>query len=69
MFPNRPEAREIHMFKRTTILGEMKGFWKGVLWGMGFREATSKKRRKCRFCSRQIPTDAKYCPYCGKRLK
>jgi len=35
----------------------------------GFREAAPKKRRKCRFCGRLIPADAKYCPYCGKQLK
>jgi len=29
---------------------------------MGFREETLKKRRKCRFCGRLIPADAKYCP-------
>ncbi|MCD6466285.1 zinc-ribbon domain-containing protein [Candidatus Bathyarchaeota archaeon] len=46
----------------------MREFWNGVLWGMGFREAAPKKR-KCRFCGRQIPADSRYCPYCGKRLK
>jgi len=46
----------------------MKEFWDGVLWDMGFKEATPKKRR-CRFCGRLIPADAKYCPYYGKRLK
>ena len=48
---------------------EMKGFWDGVLWGMGFREAVPKKRKRCRFCGRLIQADAKYCPYCGKQLK
>jgi len=46
----------------------MRSFWKGVLWGMGFREVVLKKR-KCKFCGRGIPADAKYCPYCGKRLR
>jgi len=68
IFPRRPGAEEIHIFKRITSLGEMKGFWKGVLWGMGFREAVPKKRR-CKFCGRRIPEDAKYCPYCGRKLK
>ncbi|RLE62689.1 MAG: hypothetical protein DRJ47_10310 [Thermoprotei archaeon] len=44
----------------------MCGFWDGLLWGLGYEPATEKKR--CRFCHRQIPADAKYCPYCGKRL-
>jgi len=47
----------------------MKGFWNGVLWGMGFRKVAAKRRKKCRFCKRQIPADTKYCPYCGKRLR
>ena len=47
----------------------MRRFWEGVLWGMGFRETVPKRRRKCRFCGCRIPADAKYCPYCGRRLK
>jgi hypothetical protein len=55
--------------RTTPLLCRMKGFWDGVLWGMGFREALPRKRRKCKFCSRRIPADAKYCPYCGRHLK
>ncbi|MCD6593640.1 zinc ribbon domain-containing protein [Candidatus Bathyarchaeota archaeon] len=47
----------------------MKGFWNGVLWGMGFKEVSKKRRKRCKFCGRLIPADAKYCPYCGKRLE
>jgi len=46
----------------------MNGFWDGVIWGMGFGEAVRKKTRRCRFCDRRIPSDAKYCPYCGKEV-
>ena len=53
----------------TRLLYEMREFWDGVLWGMGFREVAPKKRKRCRFCGRLIPVDAKYCPYCGKRLR
>jgi len=53
----------------TNLLSGMKGFWNGVLWGMGFRKVAAKRRKKCRFCKRQIPADTKYCPYCGKRLR
>ena len=35
---------------------------------MGFREDIL-RRRKRKFCGRRIPADAKYCPYCGRRLK
>jgi len=45
------------------------GFWEGVLWGMGYKLATEEEKKKCRFCGRLIPRDARYCPYCGKKLK
>ncbi|RLG03399.1 MAG: hypothetical protein DRN60_01525 [Thaumarchaeota archaeon] len=51
----------------TPTLHGMGEFWEGVLWGMGFEE--EKPRKRCKFCRRLIPADAKYCPYCGKRLK
>ena len=48
------------------------GFWEGVLWGMGFcrdEEKECKRRsKKCPYCERRIPVDAKYCPYCGTKL-
>ncbi|HDD66026.1 MAG TPA: zinc-ribbon domain-containing protein [Nitrososphaeria archaeon] len=44
-----------------------EGFWKGVLWGMGFRQASKKK--KCKFCGRSVPADARFCPYCGRSLR
>jgi len=45
------------------------GFWKGLLWGMGFRRSVEEDKKKCRFCGRRIPADARFCPYCGRRLR
>ncbi|MCX8187132.1 MAG: zinc-ribbon domain-containing protein [Nitrososphaeria archaeon] len=46
------------------------GFWEGVHWGMGFREAVKRnaRRKRCEFCGRLIPVDSNFCPYCGKKL-
>jgi len=46
----------------------MKSFWKEVLRGMELREVIL-RRRKCKFCGCRIPSDARYCLWCGKRLK
>jgi len=47
-----------------------EGFWEGLLWGMGYARAAEEPRRKrCRFCRRMIPADARFCPYCGKKLE
>jgi len=35
--------------------------------GLGYEPVAEKKR--CRFCHQQISADAKYRPYCGRRLK
>jgi len=46
----------------------MESFWEGLIWGMGYREATERKKR-CIYCGRKIPIDSKFCPYCGKKLE
>jgi len=43
-------------------------FLEGSLKGMELREVIL-RRRKCKFCGCRIPSDARYCPWCSKRLK
>jgi rRNA maturation endonuclease Nob1 len=50
------------------------GFSSGLLWGMGYKLATEERKEReeekkiCIFCKREIPKDARYCPYCGSKI-